>query len=452
MRIGGSPGLRSWKLVLGVTGFGSLALAALPAAGYDALGLGEWSWPLGFLSVLVVLAGGILLGLHLAYGGIVWHPDERVAVLRGRRVPIDTITEAWRSLSSNGTASYLTYRFVSTDGPSVRVLVAGNPMKGLDDTGLQQLARFVAALPLVVPDARPAPAGDASALSDRQRAAAVTLTTGGGKSRVGREMLLDELRAAVAPTEAGDPATAAPDDDSAAYLPPASARRRRPEGETLSAREVERLVRDWDADDRDAARMLAEEPTRARPLRRLFFWLMIASLGVAVAVIILAIADEQLNGVLLDANGEDLIVLFIVGPGLLGLLFYIAWCAAADAHLRSVRRLGERWLDERAQEDPEVRQRGLATPLLAGWAVSVQRLRTVLAFLICLVGFFVMIAAIFFFTEEAVLGGVVALGVGLVLEVVAVLMFLRVQRQKRADAEQLVLLGGWRVLPPAIED
>jgi hypothetical protein len=454
VRIGGNPGLGSWKLVLVVTAVGGGVLSAFPGAAYVALGLGEWSWVLGFLTAWAIIAGALLLGLHLAYGGLVWYPSERAVELRGRRVPVDTITEAWRSLSSTGTATYVVYRFVSTEGPSVRLLVAGRPMKGLDATGVKALARFVRELPLVVPDAQASPLGDDDAprLTDRQRAAAVSLTTGGGKSRVGRETLLTELGAE--PTKSDEAESATPASDAPAYLPPAFARRR--PGATgdrvvISPREAARLEREWEADDQHADRMLAAEPSRAQPLRRLFFWLMFASLGLSVGAIILAIVQEEFGGSLLDSGDDDLIVALIVGPGLLGLLFYLGWCAAADAQQREVRRLGARWLEERSRDDPEVRERGLAAAMLVAWVAPVQRLRTVLAFLLCLLGFFVMLGSVFFFTDQTVLGGVVSLVVGLACEVVAVLLFLRVQRRKRADAEQLVLLGGWRVVPPDIE-
>ncbi|NYD70975.1 hypothetical protein [Herbiconiux flava] len=454
VRIGGNPGLGSWKLVLVVTAVCGGVLSAFPGAAYVALGLGEWSWVLGFLTAWAIIAGALLLGLHLAYGGLVWYPSERAVELRGRRVPVDTITEAWRSLSSNGTATYVVYRFVSTEGPSVRLLVAGRPMKGLDAAGVKALARFVRELPLVVPDARPDVLGDTDAprLTDRQRAAAVSLTTGGGKSRVGRETLLTEL-GADEPTDGDHLEPAAPADDEPAYLPPASTRRHRPAGDrvVISAREAARLEREWEADDQHAERMLAADPGRAQTFRRLFFWLTVGSLTVAVIAIVLAIVGEDSSDGLLGSLDDDLVVALIIGPGLLGLLFYIGLCAASDAQLRHVRRLGRRWLDERSRDDPEVQTRGLAASLLAAWVGSALRLRSVLAFLLCLLGSFIVVASVFFFTENSPLGGALCLAIGVALVVVAVLLFLRVQRRKRADAEQLVLLGGWRVLPPEIE-
>ncbi|NQX33273.1 hypothetical protein [Herbiconiux sp. VKM Ac-2851] len=474
VRIGRSPARASWKLILVVTGVGSAVLASFPAAAYVALGVGEWSWLLGLLTAWALLGGGLLIGLHVAYGGIVWYPGERAAELRGRRVPIDTITEAWRSLSSSGTAAYVVYRFVSTEGPSVRLLVAGRPMKGLDAAGVKDLARFVRELPLVVPDAQTSPLGDEGGprLSDRQRAAAVSLTSGGGKSRVGRETLLAELGAdadtdanAAADADAdldeartddrvGNPDPATPEREPATYLPPASDRRRpnrTGDHAVISQREADRLVSEWAADDQHAERMLAAEPGRARPVRRLFFWLMILALGVAALTLVFAVVREESGGGPLGSMDDDLMAALIVGPGVLGLLFYIGWCAASDAQQRHLRRLGARWLEERAREDPEVRRRGLAAEMLAAWVVSVQRLRTVLAFLLSLLGFFVILGGIFFFSEDSVSGGVISLAVGIVMVVISVLLFLRVQRRKKADAEQLVHLGGWRLLPPEIE-
>ncbi|MGD8195238.1 hypothetical protein ACEXQB_012185 [Herbiconiux sp. P18] len=461
VRIGRSPAVTSWKLIAVVSAIGAAVLGSFAAAGFVVLGAGEWSWVAGFLITWLLLGGGIALSVHIAYGTITWHPEQRLASLRGRTVAIDTITEAWRTVSTGNGAAYVIYRFVSTDGPSVRVLVAGRPMKGLDTAGLENLARFVRELPLVVPDAAADPIGDPTAgrggadtpaLTDRQRAAAVSLTTGGGKSRVGRETLLTELGAAVDPTAEGSPDPAAPGYQSATHSNAGRA--------SISAGEADRLAARWDADDDHAARMLLAEPRPARTVRRVFFWVLVAVIAAAVLVLILAIVQEEVGGDLLGSGDDELIGLLIVGGMLGAVVAYLAWCAAADADVRQRRRLGERWLEERAADRGDsaaagpgsVRERGLAFPLLAAWGEPSRRLFTAGAFAVCLIGLFMAIGSVFFFTDDAPVAGVAVLVAGVGLVVVSVLMFLRVQRRRRADAEQLVVLGGWRLLPPEVGD
>ncbi|MDO9399040.1 MAG: hypothetical protein Q7T71_21035 [Herbiconiux sp.] len=85
--------------------------------------------------------------------------------------------------------------------------------------------------------------------------------------------------------------------------------------------------------------------------------------------------------------------------------------------MRDRRRLGLRWLQS-PEVDHDERRRGLALPLLTAWSQPVRRLFTAGAFPTMLAG----------------LSTVIGSG------------------RRRADARQLVLLGGWRLLPPEIRD
>jgi hypothetical protein len=431
IRIGQHPVAARWRLIAIVTGGGSVLLAAPASAVFVALGAGAWSYLLAFLSVWAVLGGGIVIGLLAAYGVVEWDPDRRVARLRGTEVPLESITEAWRSVSSGNGAAYLVYRFVSTEGPSVRVLVAGQPMRGLDTDGVAALARFVRELPLHVP-------GEAggSELTERQRAEAVSYTNGGGKSRVSRETMLAELGEPV--EHPGTTAGTTPD-----ATPPGSAQT------VISAREAMRLERQWEADDTAADAALSADVPAARGLRRVFFWLLIVALAVAAVAIVFAVVQEQLERSL----DNDVVAAFVGGGFGLGLLFYLAWCAAADADVRHRRRLAETsW----AGLDADGRRCGLAAPHLLAWTQSVRRFRFSLTFVLCLLGFFVILFSIFLISEpepgDPAALGIGVLVVGIAMEAWAVIDFIRLYRRRRQDAEQLVLRGGWRLLPPQVRD
>lgn len=435
IRIGGNPTLRSLPLVAGVAAVLGLVLAGPVSLLVAAAGVPEaGSWVLAFVLVWAVL-GGLIVGIAgIAYGSVHWDPDARVARLRGRTVPLESITEAWRALSSSsqyGTA-YLAYRFVSTEGASVRVLVAGRPMRGLDAEGIAALGRFVAELPLELPKPAAVDAGR-NALTERQKAAAVNLTDGGGRSRVARETLLEELGAAQGVTPAPPAAPPVYPDDPDRFI---------------TAARADRLAREWGADDALAATLLDGLPRTARRLRRLFFWLQVALFGVAAVVLIAAVVQETIDGPLGSVD-NDVVTLFFVGGGLSGLLAHLAWCAAADVDVRARRRAAREW---RAARSDDERRRGLPAPFLLAWGESGLRLLAASGFVVATLGLLVALASIFLFTMEdlSAAPGSAVLIVGVLMIAAAVAAFVRVQRQKRRDAEELVVLGGWRLLPPEI--
>jgi hypothetical protein len=448
VRIGRHAGVGSIALVVGASAALGLLFAAPVSEVLDAVDvdLGGAEWFVGFLLAGIVFAGIILLCLSLAYGTVHWDPQKGTVRLGRREVPVSSITVAWRTVSSSGLngSAYLVYRFVSTEGASVRVLVAGRPVRGLDAEGLSALMRFVGELPLEAPAGA---AVDAAGLTDQQRAAAVALTTGGGKSRVGRDTLLAELAVltgAAAGAEAGaGPATSDP------ITPPQPAPGN-PAGTISSARAAE-LEREWQTDDGSAAALLLAEPAPARIVRRVFFWLIAAALAVAALAIVAAVIGETVGGGLLPSDTNEIVGLLVLGAGGVALLFYLVWCAAADTDLRNRRRLAHRWLEN---ADPDARTRGIPLLLLAAWGEHPRRLFTALSFLSLLFGLLAALAAIVLFTDDEfpVLVPTLALLGGVALLVLGILGFVRVQRGRRTDAEELVLLGGWRVVPPEVRD
>ena len=441
VRIGKNPALATLPFIAFVTGVGSLLLAT-PASGvFRSLGAGSWSWPLAFVAVWLVFAGGIVLGVTIAYGTVQWDPDRQVAWLRGREVPVSSITEAWRSLSSgvNG-AAYLSYRFVSTEGPSVRVLVAGRPMKGLDADDLKDLRQFVAALPLQLPES-----GPQQGLSDRQRAAAVALTTGGGKSRVGRQTLLEELDGAIG-ARAGGGASGSVTEGGAAH----GSAGQDASGNQLSTPEAEELERAWHAADAEATATLAAQGSAARRIRRVLFRLIVAAVGTAVVSVILLAVDDARGGTMLGSDGESTLIAFMLAGLLLGLGLFLAWSAAADVDTRHRRRLGRTWFDA---ADDRARERGVPTPYLVAWRESARRLVTSASFLVMTGGIVTILFGIYALAEQdypvAVNLAIFAAG----LAGVSWFGFISASsaRRRRADAEELVRLAGWRLLPPEVE-
>jgi hypothetical protein len=444
VRVGIHPGITNLRFILLASAGLSPALGSLAAFPFAVLGAGDWSWPLGVLSAWLIFAGALVLGVSLGYGVIEWSPRLRIASLRRhafslrrRTVSIDTITEAWRSLSSASNAGYLVYRFTSADGATTRVLVQGRPMSGLDAQGLSDLAAFVGELQLEVPDAAGRARRDGSgfpALTDRQRALAVSLTTGGGKSRVGRDTLLEEL-----------------DDLIETVPPPTSTTTRRPRGgirALVATLRSERLDRAGQSDDAEALTILDANPSPAARIRRLLLRLLVGCIATGLVVLVAAVVLEAFDTGLLDADVNDVVALLFGCALLLSGVFYLAWCATADADVRHRRRLARAWMTAR---DDDERERGMAEPFLAAWGESDRRLRMALAFVACLVGSTAVIAAVIVFIDEelTVLAGVGVLAGGLVLEVLAVVLFVGTTRRRRADAEEMVHLGGQRLLPPA---
>ncbi|MCS5720643.1 hypothetical protein N1028_03890 [Herbiconiux sp. CPCC 203407] len=453
VRIGRHAGVGSIALVVGASAALGLLFAGPVAEVLDGLDveLGGAEWVVGFLGAGVVFAGIILLCLTLAYGTVHWNPQKGTARLGRREVPVSSITVAWRSVSSsdlNG-AAYLVYRFVSTEGASVRVLVAGRPVRGLDAEGLGALTRFVAELPLEAPADT---AVDAAGLTEQQRAAAVSLTSGGGKSRVGRDTLLAELAELMgaAPGASTDPAYPAVTDPAYPAGPDPIAPQNPAPGTISRARAAE-LEREWQADDESAVALLLAEPAPARTVRRIFFWLIAAALAVAAFAIVAAVIGETIGGGFLPSDTNEIVGLLVLGAGGVALLFYLVWCAAADTDVRNRRRLALRWRDE---ADPGTRTRGLPLLLLAAWGEHPRRLSTAASFLSLFVGLLAALAAIVLFTDDEfpLLAPVLALLGGVALLALGIVGFVRVQRRRRTDAEELVLLGGWRVVPPEVRD
>jgi hypothetical protein len=456
-RIGRHPAIRSLRFIVIVCVIGGFLLGAPLTRITD----GEVPYPVGVaLSIALLLA--LILGLTaIMYRPVAWDPGSGTVSLAGRTVALSSITRVVRVLSTGNGAGYLTYRFYSTDGPSARVLVAGRPMRGLVGGEIDELLRLVEAAPIADPVR-------ADGLSGQQAALADTLSETGGKSEVGKRLLVEELQTMIGarstvPTADGEAgranqldASGAPvrrDPDPAAPPIPAGAGVPLPDRPRMSQREAEELERRWEEDDADATRFLASRPAPFRTIRPvLILLIVVAALLSGVALVIAVVAENARGSLLGDDN--DLASLAIVGPGLLGVVLYMAWCAAADAQVRHKQRTAHEWL---ATRDDGQRQRGLAAPLLAAWGEPAPgtRLARALGFAgSTLGGLAFLVGLVLFFTEDET-GPVVAatfvLVGGAVLTAGTVGIVWSYRRRRTANRE-LVLLAGWRLDPPFVSE
>lgn len=408
------------------------------------------------VGLLLVLIFGLTA---ILYRPLAWDPRAGTASFGGRTVPLASVTRAVRGLSAGAGAAYLTYRFFSTDGPSVRVLVAGQPLKGLDAEGVAELIRFVEAAPIAE---RSRPGG----LSDQQAALADALTESGGKSEVGKRLVLEELRSLFEAKTPGAPtvpdtgtAEATSRDPLAPPIALDAAGMELPDRPRMTQGEVEDLVRQWEEDDADADAYLRAHPAPFVTLRPILVLLIVIAALVSAIALVVAVVAETTSGSRLDEDANAVASLWIVGPGLLSVLLYLVWCGMADAQVRHLQRVAHAWL---ATRDPQQRTRGLAAPLLNAWGQPAPGTRSARAFGFAgsvVGGLAFLIGLVLFFDDSddfldadgpllatllTVIGGAVLVAgiVGLVWS----------YRRRRAGARELVVLAGWRLDPPFVSE
>lgn len=367
----------------------------------------------------IVAFAAIAGGMHLAYRPFAFDAASGTARIGRRTVPIDSIREAWRSLSANPRSANLVYRFRSTQGPTVRVLVSGRPIRGLDAAGLDALTDFVR---LVRTDIDDDAALRGAVVSD--------LVSDGRKTPVSAAVLLRELtglQSAVA--RHGEPA-AAPAEEAPTTVPASG-------GRTLSEEERSAMHRD----DERAAQELAALPITARAVRRVGGLLLGLTLVASLVLAGAAIVVESTGGEVGDAGGWwvlALLVSFTIGG--------LSWCIAADADVRQRRDAALRWL---ASADEGQRRRGLPGPYAVAWTEPApgHRTLTVLAFGAGVLGLGLVLAAIVLPTvEPAQIGLVLPLGLGgAVFSGLGIWFALVRSRRKRADAAWVVEALGERI-------
>ncbi|MWB97949.1 hypothetical protein [Agromyces seonyuensis] len=427
IRISTSPFARSIGLVAG----GSLAVGLVSLRFDDEYDdVPGWVYiAAGFAFMFAVL----WTVLKLMYPVLEWDPEQGLVRLGGRTVPLASVTRATRSVS-NAAASYLTYRFHSSEGPSARVLVAGRPLRGLAPEQLQELAKFVAALP--VPD---------TGLSARQDLLASDLQTNVGAGAVSPAALLAELGAILEGTGEAVPEGVAAAVSASGRPAPEFMRPVVVDGlpELTGARlvsmpQAQGLAERWAADDEDAARLLlARFAGQIRTVRtiRVLNWIsfVLSSSGLVIGIV--------------QTATEGIPWAFLLLP-----LWPVLWFSSTVAHDRlddGVRATGREWL---AAGDDARRARGLATPFIGAFESRSWRAKfwlsysgIVLATLLVIAGIaLIAIEPLFAFAGIGVLvlaaAAATAGGVGLWLKGVG----------SAEAATELVRLLALRLDPPAL--
>ncbi|RUR01728.1 hypothetical protein [Labedella endophytica] len=406
------------------------------------------------LAVLVSAAAffGLVYGIAgLLYRSLVW--DERAGTVSfGRHtVPLASITRVERTLSTGATTNvYLSYRFVSTEGPSVRILVAGRPLKGLDREGLDDLRRLVEAAPI----AEPAPVED---LTDEQNVLVDELSESGGRSAVGKRLLLRELDRALDPR--GATATGSADAIGARDvlprdpLAPSSSGPDTAARPTISGRELARLERLWHEDDDDAAAYVRAHPVPTGA-RRFFSWLTLASGILSPAALAIMLVIQAVAGALIDTDLSDTLIVVFAGAAVVGILAFLCWCAAADVQVRRLQSRAVAWQETRG---PEERERGLATPLLGGWLEPAPGTRTARALgvlVASLSALAVLVGIVLLGYPDTLDAGAAAVmaGVGAVVLAASIAGLMWTTRKRRMSNRELVRLAGRRMSLPDVRD
>lgn len=406
------------------------------------------------LAVLVSAAAffGLVLGIAgLLYRSLVWDEDAGTVSFWRHTVPLASITRVERTLSAGANTNvYLSYRFVSTEGPSVRILVAGRPLKGLDREGLEALRRLVEAAPI----AEPALVNE---LTDEQNVLVDELSESGGRSAVGKLLLLRELDRVIDPR--GSIGTGAVDvtgaqavlqRDPLAPPPPGPDAAERP---TISSRELARLERLWREDDADAAAYVRAHPVPAGA-RRLFFWLTVIAAIVSPVTLVTMLIIQAVAGAVIDNDVSDTLIVIFAGAAVFGILAFLCWCAAADVQVRRLQSRALAWQETRS---PEERERGLATPLLGGWlqpAPGTRIVRAVGVLAASLSALAVLVGLVLLGYPDTLDAGAAALtaGIGAVVLGGSIFALVWTTRTRRESHRELVRLTGWRMSLPDVRD
>lgn len=312
--------------------------------------------PLGLLfgSTPVAWPAGLVLGVALWFAAL-WSistallPVVRFDAaaltlrLRGREYPAAAVRSATRSVSANGNAAYLTYRFALEDARRFRLIAVGRPFRGLAPDALRRLRTLVSASSIAEP----------AGFSPEQQRANSALQANGRAVAVGRAAILrdiDELLGDVtpaAPAAATGPAGSAPVETHALQ-----------------------------ANDLDAVEAIREAVGPLAGIRRICGVAAVAGVAVLVALVLTFALDESMN--LAGWSPEHPAAGLIAAAGIvLGALGSVVWAIAADVAVRRVRRVADaRW----EAFDAADRSRGLATPFLAFDATGARRTSTMLAY------------------------------------------------------------------------
>ncbi|WP_394553918.1 hypothetical protein ACDF64_05470 [Agromyces sp. MMS24-JH15] len=308
-------------------------------------------WPaVAIAATFVVFVGG----LSLAYPRVDVDLDAGTVRFGRRTVPISSLTRATRSHSTGGAATYLVYRLFSDTGASVRIIVAGGPMRPIRQDGAAALVALIERASIVEPH-RDAAAEAAGLLAE-------SVLSTGRSVPIGPSGMLRELAAVHGVQVSGAVATAASVGDAASASGPvsasaaahASASPEPARSAGWSSLPLEDRITAWERDDADALAVVAElrsAPLVFRAASRWVLWLSVLAFVVAFGAGVAGV-DEAWPVVL------PLLIGFLLG--------WIGSRIATDVRSADVRRAAQTWLDA----DPERRERGLPGPFEAGWPLA----------------------------------------------------------------------------------
>lgn len=391
----------------------------------------------------------IVFVMRLIYAPLAYDVSTRRVRMGRRIVPLDSVTRVRRSISTNGTAAYLTYRFFSTEGASVRVLAAGRPFRGLDETALRELRRLVAAAPVAGPD---------DELTGRRDVIAANLQASSSARavEVSAVTLLAEIDGILgdppaAPSAAGSDRTTLESNgiEVESTASAVSARSEAPGARTVTKAEADALVSRWAADDADADAVIAALPKGRRIWRRIGFWILCAVVVGFVVVVAGAVAWEQIEGGRLSSDDNDTVVAPMLTTLVVGLVGAVIWTLAADAHTAQLRRAGREWM---AAGDAERRERGLATPFQAAMADGSNRARIGAAFTGLVVALLAVLGGFVGLSEEPeyFVFAIIAIVSGCAIGALSIWGWIVARRRKAAATLELVELAALRIDPPAL--
>jgi len=430
------------------------------------------------LIALAVLVAAMVV-VRLLFPPVVVDLEQRTVRLGGADASIATIDRVSRRAELSSGAAYLTYRLHSSDGPSARVLVAGRPVRGLDEAGIRALREVIALAPITVPE-------DAE-LTDRQAAIAANLQGDRGAHAVGRELLLAELDELLAGRSQPDgeqldadrpdadqpgadqpaaPAAAAPPVVSvplAPPVPPAAAvdavtepgpipEPGRPAPATTDdaatpraelSPEAEALVDALDADEADARAAIAALPIG--PTVASYVGILAIVLGVLAfaGAIIAGVVVETTTGNRTQGDAHAAIVGWVFGGIAAGIAGAVCWSIGADARTVQRRRAAVAWLEA---ADADRRERGLAQSFWPAEGDAANRMLTIAWFTGLVVALAGALALVVLLIEGQFVGiAVAAFVVAAVSGVLGVRGWIIARRRRSAASARLAVLIDRRI-------
>lgn len=414
----------AWRRAVGLGIVAVLVLSVVLQEPVSALlpeGTPRW---LLFLAIALPIAGALVLGLSWAYPRVLLAADGTLRV-RGRVVPLGEVVGLRRSVSSGPSAGYLVYTFATSDGRTIRVLVAGAPIRGLDLEQLGVLREAVAA------------SGIRSAVNAAEVERAIigqNLLADGRRAEVDRERALRELDGLRGVAHRENPVPASRAESEAAAVVAVDSDAARADDWALQAAD----------DDREAARMVDAASGGTRMLRRLALVAFVLTCLVGVGVLITLVVREASGAWVGDVSSDALVTSFVIVLAL-ALVTGIVWGVAADVDDAQRRRLAQRWLTDAS---PEQRERGLPSPFHAAWMrVPGGRMTGFALFVVGMVAMLTVVGgpvALFGGFGPPAIGAVVTV-VGLVLSALALWGWFARRRAHARRVEWLLEVAGERV-------